>query len=189
MPTEEKFEAIMDKQKRLAAREDRLERAITRADKGTIEEYTPALVRLARYQDAFDAADAKHGLPPGTTMAVAAIESRGRSDIITGKLGSTAGASGIMQFLPDTAREMGLEVTEGRDERNDPSRAIDAGAKYLARQLKHSGGDLRVALGKYNWGARHWAEWEAGEREMPTETSDYIGRVMGVRSDLAPVEI
>ena len=66
MPTEEKFDSIMDEQKRLAAREDRLDRSIRRADKGRIEEFTPALKRLAQYQDDFDAADEKYGLPSGT---------------------------------------------------------------------------------------------------------------------------
>lgn len=187
MPTEEKFDSIMDEQKRLAAREDRLDRSIRRADKGRIEEFTPALKRLAQYQDDFDAADEKYGLPSGTTMAVAAIESRGRADIITGQTDSSVGAAGIMQFMPKTARSMGLEVSDSVDERNDPIAAIDAGAKYVARQLKRSDGDMRVALAKYNWGSGNWSKWESGKKEMPDETSNYIGDVMGVRKALAPV--
>ena len=187
MPTEETINNIMDEQKRLAAREERLERSIRRADKGRIEEFTPALKRLAQYQDEFDAADKKYGLPSGTTMAVAAIESRGREDIITGQTASPVGAAGIMQFMPETARSMGLEVSDSVDERNDPLAAIDAGAKYVARQIKRSDGDMRVALAKYNWGSGNWAKWEAGKKEMPDETSNYIGDVMGVRRALAPV--
>lgn len=66
---------------------------------------------------------------------------------------SKTGPKGIMQFTRNTARAMGLNVTEGDDDgRYNPELAIDAGAKLLASLVKkYNGDELKAALA-YNQG-------------------------------------
>jgi soluble lytic murein transglycosylase-like protein len=60
--------------------------------------------------------------------------------------GSGAGARGLTQLMPGTAR--GLGVTNVLD----PNQSIQAGAKYLKQQLDAFGGDVTKALAAYNAG-------------------------------------
>lgn len=66
---------------------------------------------------------------------------------------SKTGPRGIMQFTRNTARAMGLNVTDGDDDgRYNPELAIDAGAKLLASLVKkYNGDELKAALA-YNQG-------------------------------------
>lgn len=66
---------------------------------------------------------------------------------------SKTGPKGIMQFTRNTARAMGLNVTDGADDgRYNPALAIDAGAKLLASLVKkYNGDELKAALA-YNQG-------------------------------------
>ncbi|QBG78384.1 peptidoglycan transglycosylase [Klebsiella phage Kund-ULIP54] len=66
---------------------------------------------------------------------------------------SKTGPKGIMQFTRNTARAMGLNVTDGEDDgRYNPELAIDAGAKLLASLVKkYNGDELKAALA-YNQG-------------------------------------
>lgn len=66
---------------------------------------------------------------------------------------SKTGPKGIMQFTRNTARSMGLNVTDGDDDgRYNPELAIDAGAKLLASLVKkYNGDELKAALA-YNQG-------------------------------------
>lgn len=66
---------------------------------------------------------------------------------------SKTGPKGIMQFTRNTARAMGLNVTDGDDDgRYNPELAIDAGAKLLASLVKkYDGDELKAALA-YNQG-------------------------------------
>ncbi|QOV06580.1 membrane-bound lytic murein transglycosylase F [Klebsiella phage 066023] len=66
---------------------------------------------------------------------------------------SKTGPKGIMQFTRNTARAMGLNVTDGDDDgRYNPELAIDAGAKLLASLVKkYNGDELKAALA-YNQG-------------------------------------
>jgi soluble lytic murein transglycosylase-like protein len=60
--------------------------------------------------------------------------------------GSAAGARGLAQLMPATAAALG--VTNALD----PTQSIEAGAKYLKRQLDAFGGDVTKALAAYNAG-------------------------------------
>jgi soluble lytic murein transglycosylase len=103
---------------------------------------------------------------------------------------SRAGARGLMQLMPSTARPMadlrGLAF-EGGSLLDDPSANLDIGASFLASLLKEFG-DPRLALAAYNagpkrardwWKARRTNDMEAWVEQIPfDETRHYVKRVM-----------
>lgn len=62
---------------------------------------------------------------------------------------SRAGAQGLMQLMPSTARALGVEDTF------DPDLNIDGGVRYFRRLLDRFDGDVELALAAYNAGSRH----------------------------------
>ena len=62
---------------------------------------------------------------------------------------STAGAAGIWQFMPDTARRYGLRVDDAIDERLDFVKATDAAMRYL-NNLHTIFGDWTLVAAAYN---------------------------------------
>jgi soluble lytic murein transglycosylase-like protein len=94
----------------------------------------PVAFRLA-----FRSAAAETGVPVSLLAATAYEESR-----MDPNARSEAGASGLLQLLPGTAREVGLEAS-------DPAVNVLAGARYLRQQLDRFG-DLELALAAYNAG-------------------------------------
>ena len=87
---------------------------------------------------------AKHGVPDDFKY-LAVIES-GLLNAV-----SPAGAKGIWQFMPDTAREIGMEVNENVDERYHLEKATEAACKYLVN-AKQRFGSWTLAAASYNGG-------------------------------------
>jgi soluble lytic murein transglycosylase-like protein len=83
--------------------------------------------------------------------------------------GSPAGAQGLCQLMPGTAR--GLDVTD----LHDPVQSIEGGAKYLAQQLKTFNGDVARALAAYNAGPG--AVQRYGGVPPYAETQNYVRAV------------
>lgn len=97
---------------------------------------------------------------------------------------SRAGATGLWQFMPATAKGLGMEVSSLVDERRDPREASRNAARYL-KQLYNIYGDWSLAIAAYNCGpgnvnkARRRAGnansdfWEI-YNYLPSETRGYV---------------
>jgi hypothetical protein len=118
----------------------------------------------------FDAAGRQYNINPNLLRAVAQVESNFRANAT-----SPAGAMGIMQIMPATARHLG--VTDPFD----PLQSIMGGARYLREQLDRFNGDIRLALAAYNAG---WptVQRHGGIPPFP-QTQAYVARVMELFGD------
>jgi soluble lytic murein transglycosylase-like protein len=92
------------------------------------------------YAAEFEAAGRKYGISPKLLAAQADVESGFRTDAV-----SSAGAQGIMQFMPATAQGRGVDPL-------NPASAIDGAARYM-KDLLGRFGSIDVALAAYNQGA------------------------------------
>ena len=89
---------------------------------------------------AVEAAAARYGLAPELLDAVVRGESSYRADAV-----SPAGAVGMMQLMPATARALGVNP-------RDPVDSLNGGAAYLRAQLDRFDGRIDLALAAYNAG-------------------------------------
>lgn len=88
---------------------------------------------------------------------------------------SSAGAMGVMQLMPATARELGVK------DPFDPVQNIEGGVKYLA-QMQRKYDDPRLAAIAYNWGPGRTDRWlaQGGDfAKLPKETQGYIKGMAG----------
>jgi hypothetical protein len=90
---------------------------------------------------------------------------------------SPAGAQGVAQFMPGTARERGLS------DPFDPEQAVPKAAHFLA-ELRDRFGNWGLAAAAYNGGPNRVAAWlaarKAGQaRFLPAETENYVFAVTG----------
>lgn len=99
-----------------------------------------------RFRPAFAGASLDTGLPLSLLVALAQVESSMDPNAV-----SPAGAVGLLQVMPATARELGLDP--GR-----PTTNVLAGARYLDGLLVHFDGDLSLSLAAYNAGPAAVAE-------------------------------
>lgn len=82
---------------------------------------------------------------------------------------SGAGAKGLMQLMPATAKEMGV------NDPYDPEQNIRGGIKYIKKQLKSYNNNLSNALIAYNWGPGNARKYIKGKKtNLPKETRDYV---------------
>jgi membrane-bound lytic murein transglycosylase D len=126
----------------------------------------------------------KYGLPDELKY-LSLIESGLNPKVI-----SRAGAGGLWQFMPKTARiDFGLRIDEYVDERFDPEAATEAACKYMRQLYRIFGdwhlvlaayntgpGNVRRAIRKCNGGQTFWAIYDC----LPRETRGYVPQYIGM---------
>lgn len=117
--------------------------------------FSAALARIAEAND----------LSPALLAALVWQESRWHADAV-----SSAGAIGLTQLMPETARQLGVDP-------HDPIANLTGGARYLRRQLDLFDGDIEKALAAYNAGPARVLR--AGAVPAIPETRGYVAAVIG----------
>ncbi|MGP1569821.1 MAG: lytic transglycosylase domain-containing protein [Eubacteriales bacterium] len=93
-------------------------------------------------EEIFEAAARKNNVPLKLLKAMAKAESQFKPYVV-----SSAGAMGVMQLMPKTAKALGVV------DAFDPYENIMGGAKYIGDKLKMYGGDVKLALAAYSAGS------------------------------------
>lgn len=118
------------------------------------------------YASLVAAAAAEHGLPEALLHAVIRAESNYDPQAVSPK-----GAAGLMQLMPETARELGVVDVW------DPAANIRGGARYLKRLLEMFDQNLSLAVAAYNAGPG--AVIGSGSTIPPfAETQRYVPKVL-----------
>ncbi len=153
----------------------------------------PVPARAAALMPRLRAAFVAEGVPPELAWLAEAESS------LNPIARSPAGAKGLFQFMPDTAKAMGMS-TFLPDDRTDPEKSAHAAARYL-RTLHGRFGNWALALAAYNAGegrvsrtlAKQGAtSFTAIAADLPAETRMYVPKVcalIATRAGVAPQQI
>ena len=125
------------------------------------------LERTERYRGLIEYHSRLHHVDAALVQAIVYTESGGDALAV-----SPAGARGLMQLMPDTARQLGVENPL------IPEQSIASGIRYL-HDLLDDFGSTEVALWAYNAGPG-----AVRRGVLPAETKSYVGRVLAVRRAL-----
>ncbi len=131
---------------------------------GQGEDFSSYLQTTASLEEIFSEAAQKYNVPKNLIKAIAKAESDFRPNATSG-----AGAQGIMQLMPATARELG--VTDSYD----PYQNIMGGTKYISQMLDKYDGNVSLALAAYNAGSNNVAKY--GGIPLFEETQNYVAKV------------
>jgi hypothetical protein len=115
------------------------------------------------YASLFTAAGRRYGVDPALLSAIARAESSYDAGAV-----SRAGARGLMQLMPGTARDLGVNPL-------DPAQAVDGAARLMSRHLQSFGGRVDLALAAYNAGPGNVRRY--GGVPPFDETQNYVRRV------------
>jgi soluble lytic murein transglycosylase-like protein len=120
--------------------------------------YSASLKVIQKHEDTILEKAEKYGVPADVAIGVGLLENGGSETAE-----STAGALGVFQLMPGTARNLGLTVNKKVDERKDPAKNIDAGMRYLISNYQIFG----------DWGLATWA-YHAGEGNVAKAVQLYF---------------
>jgi len=109
-------------------------------------------------------AAARHNVDPNLVRAVVKVESNFNSNAVSHK-----GAIGLMQLMPQTARELKVKNPF------DPDQNVDAGVRHLKYLLESYNGDVNLTLAAYNAG--EGAVRRSAGVPHYSETQDYVRRI------------
>jgi len=128
----------------------------------------PLLRRTSLYDEHIRSAAERYGLPVPLLKAVMAVESNFNPAAVSEK-----GATGLMQLMPATARDMYVY------DLYDPAQNIEGGARYLRHLHDQFGNDLVMVLAAYNAGPE--AVRRSGGAVPPIrETKEYVSKVLSL---------
>ncbi len=120
----------------------------------------------AKYDSVIKSASRKHGVDPYLVKAVIKAESNFNPDAVSPK-----NAQGMMQLIPDTADDYGLNNPF------DPTENIEAGVHHLKDLIKYFDGDIKLSLAAYNAGKGAVVKHGFTIPPYP-ETTNYISKVL-----------
>jgi soluble lytic murein transglycosylase-like protein len=113
-------------------------------------------------------AAARHSVDPTLVLAIIASESRGDPEAV-----SPSGAIGLMQLMPATAVELGVDPWK-------PEENIEGAVRYLS-QLLEEFKSVDLSLVAYNAGPGFADRYRQGEVDLGAETRAFIMRVAGLQ--------
>jgi soluble lytic murein transglycosylase-like protein len=113
---------------------------------------------------AIDKAATRHNVDPNLVRALVKVESNFNPNAVSRK-----GAMGLMQLMPQTARQLNVSNPFNPDEN------VDAGVRHLKRLLESYGGDVQLSLAAYNAGSGAVARSSGIPRYR--ETRNYVRRI------------
>ena len=123
----------------------------------------------------------KYNMDPALIMAVIEIESKFDATAV-----SKAGAIGLMQIMPKTAKSISRELKikkYNKDCLYNPEINIRIGTYYLKKLLQEFNNDIDLSLGAYNAGMGNIKKWQKQKKEIPfEETRAFVKRVKSART-------
>lgn len=119
----------------------------------------------AEFEHLINSSAAKYGVSVALVKAVIQAESGYNPNAV-----SRAGASGLMQLMPGTAKSLNVSNSF------DPKQNVDGGVRYLRFLLDTFKGDVSLALAAYNAGLSKVARY--GGIPPYQETRNYVSRVL-----------
>lgn len=148
---------------------------------------TLAIKRAKRYFPIIEPILKKNGIPEDFKY-LAVIES-GLANVV-----SSAGARGFWQFMPATAKEFNMEVTDYVDERYDVAKATEAACEYFKR-AKNRFGTWTLAAASYNRGMAGVSNQLTAQQVsdyydllLTEETSRYVFRILALKEIMQNAE-
>ncbi len=124
-----------------------------------------------------------HNLDAELLQAIIATESGFDHTVVSNK-----GAVGLMQLLPSTAQDMGVQADNAGDinsKLTDPKTNIMAGARYMRYLVSKYPGQIELAVAAYNAGE---GSVRSAGNQVPKfkETQNYVRAVLGLYASLKP---